>query len=307
MTVAFITHNDCMAHRMGAHHPEDPSRLSAINDRLIASGLMMTLMQYDAPEATAEQISRAHDADYLDALLALVPDEGLAWVDEDTAMCPGTGRAMLRAAGAGVLGVDLVMAGSAGQAFCAVRPPGHHAGRRRPMGFCFLNNIAIAAYHALEAHGLSRVAIADFDVHHGNGTESIVAGDERILFLSTFEHPSYPVTGHGETAANVINCPLPAGTDGGAFREAVNNHWLGALDDFAPELVLVSAGFDGHRADIMAQFNLLDFDYAWITRKLAGVARTHARGRLVSMLEGGYHLHAMARAVEAHIRQFLDV
>lgn len=267
---------------------------------------MMALQQYDAPEAGREQILRVHDADYLDRLLRTVPDEGLAWIDEDTAMNRHTAAAMLRAAGAGVLAVDLVLEGRARQAFCAVRPPGHHAERARAMGFCFLNNIAIAALHALEHHGLQRVAIADFDVHHGNGTESIVGGDPRILFLSTFEHPSYPHSGYGECAANVINVPLPAGTDGEAFHHAVDQRWLPALEKFAPDMILVSAGFDGHQADIMASFNLLDADYAWVTRKLADVADRHADGRIVSMLEGGYHLHALARSVESHLNAFLD-
>lgn len=307
MTIAYITHHDCTLHQMGAHHPEDARRLAFINDRLIASGLMMALHQYDAPEAARGQILRAHDPEYLDRLLAAVPDEGLFWVDEDTAMNPHTGKAMLRAAGAGVLAVDLLVEGRARQAFCAVRPPGHHAGRKRAMGFCFLNNVAIAALHAIEHHGFARVAIADFDVHHGNGTEDIVAGDERILFLSTFEHPSYPHSGFGASAANVVNVPLPAGTDGPAFRNAVTERWMPALEDFAPELVLISAGFDGHQADIMAQFNLRDSDYCWVTRRLAAVAREHAGGRVVSMLEGGYHLHALARAVEAHLRVFLDL
>lgn len=306
MTIAYVTHHDCTLHQMGAHHPEDPRRLAFINDRLIASGLMMALHQYDAPEADRAAILRAHDADYLDELLRSVPEEGLRWVDEDTAMCPHTGKAMLRAAGAGVLAVDLLMEGKARQAFCAVRPPGHHAERHRTMGFCFLNNVAIAALHALEHHGLERVAIADFDVHHGNGTEAIVAGDERILFLSTFEHPSYPHSGYGESASNIINVPLPAGTDGPAFRAAVKERWMPALEEFAPQMVFVSAGFDAHQADIMAQFNLREYDYAWVTRKLAGVAGEHADGRVVSMLEGGYHLHALARAVEAHLKILLD-
>jgi acetoin utilization deacetylase AcuC-like enzyme len=306
MTIAYISHQDCALHQMGPHHPEDPRRLAFINDRLIASGLVMALHQYDAPEATREQILRTHDAEYLDRLLAMVPDEGLAWVDEDTAMNPGTGRAMLRAAGAGVLAVDLVMENRARQVFCAVRPPGHHAGRNRAMGFCFLNNIAIAAMHALEAHGVERVAIVDFDVHHGNGTEEIVSGDSRILFLSTFEHPSYPHSGFAAGADNVINVPLPAGTGGAEFREAVRENWLPALDAFAPRIVFVSAGFDGHQADIMAQFNLRDTDYAWVTHELMQVARNHAQGRLISMLEGGYHLHALAGAVHTHINAFLD-
>jgi acetoin utilization deacetylase AcuC-like enzyme len=306
MSIAYITHHDCGLHQMGAHHPEDPRRLDFINDRLIASGLMMALHQHDAPEADREQILRVHDAHYLDRLLGMAPEEGLIWVDGDTAMNRHTVRAMLRAAGAGVLAVDLLLEGRAKQAFCAVRPPGHHAERARAMGFCFLNNIAIAALHALERHGLQRVAIVDFDVHHGNGTEAIVSGDQRILFLSTFEHPSYPHSGYGDSASNVVNVPLPAGTDGAAFRGAVTARWLPVLDEFAPQLILVSAGFDGHQADIMARFNLLDSDYAWVTRQLADIADRHAEGRIVSMLEGGYHLHALARSVEAHIRVFLD-
>ncbi len=307
MTIALISHHDCTLHQMGAHHPEDPLRLSFINDRLIASGLMMALHQYDAPEATREQILRAHDADYFDGLMAAVPDEGLKWLDEDTAMNPYTAKAMFRAAGAGVLGVDLVMSGKARQVFCAIRPPGHHAERRRAMGFCFLNNIAIAALHALETYDIERIAIVDFDVHHGNGTENIVAGDERIRFFSTFEHPSYPHSGYGETTSNVINVPLPAGTDGPAFRDAIKSKWLPVLEDFAPQMILVSAGFDAHQADIISQFNLREFDFTWISRKLAMLARTHCEGRIVSMLEGGYHLHALSRGVETHIKTFLDI
>ncbi|GJL83267.1 MAG: deacetylase [marine bacterium B5-7] len=306
MVVAYISHPDCLLHEMGSHHPEDPSRLNFINDRLIASGLAMVLQQYDAPEATREQILRAHDGEYLDRLLAASPLDDLLWVDEDTAMNRYTTRAMLHAAGAGVMAVDMLMDGRASQVFCGVRPPGHHAERGRAMGFCFLNNIAIAALHALDAHGLERVAIADFDVHHGNGTEDIVAGDQRILFLSTFEHPSYPHSGITTSTPNIVNVPLPAGTDGTSYREAVKTNWLPALEDFAPQMVLISAGFDGHQADIMAHFNLREMDYTWITAKLKAVADHHAGGRVVSMLEGGYHLHALARAVEAHIKVFLD-
>jgi acetoin utilization deacetylase AcuC-like enzyme len=306
MTIAYVTHADCALHRMGEHHPEDPRRLGFVNDRLLTSGLAMAVLQYDAPEVTREQVLRAHDAEYFDWLCRAAPEEGLRWVDEDTALGPASLESILRAAGAAVLGVDLVMSGRASQAFCAVRPPGHHATRSRAMGFCFLNNVAIGARHALAIHGVERVAIADFDVHHGNGTEEIVAGDTRVLFLSTFEHPSYPFSGAPGSASNVVNVPLPAGTGSVAFRDAVRQRWLPALHHFAPELVMVSAGFDGHQADIMAQFELRDDDYAWVTSELLGVARQHARGRLVSCLEGGYHLHALARSVEAHLRALLD-
>jgi len=305
MSIGIISDSACKKHEMGAHHPEQPARLDAINNRLIASGLDMVLIHFDAPEITREQLLAAHDSDYIDRVYSASPSEGLAWLDGDTAMNPFTLRAALHAAGAGVLAVDLVMQDKIKQAFCLVRPPGHHAERQRAMGFCFFSNVAIAAYHAINHWGLERVAIVDFDVHHGNGTEDVVAGDERILFCSSFQHPFYPGTGYDSTAANVINLPLPALTDGGAFREAVFEKWIPRIDAFAPQLIIISAGFDGHRADDMAQFNLLEFDYAWITRQLCQLATLSASGRVVSCLEGGYELHALARSVEAHIRAFM--
>ncbi len=302
MTLAYITHQQCHQHAMGAHHPEQPARLDAINDRLIASGLMMMLNQYDAPLASREQLLRVHDADYIDQVFARSPSDGLAWLDGDTAMNPFSLDAALRAAGANTLAVDLVMSGANSQAFCAVRPPGHHAEHNKAMGFCFFNNIAVAAAHAIAEHGLKRVAIVDFDVHHGNGTEDIFSGDDRVLFCSSFQHPFYPHTGYDTDVPNIINAPLPAGTDGSSFREAITASWLPAIDSFAPELILISAGFDGHREDPMAQFNLLEFDYAWITIQLMKLADKHAAGRAVSSLEGGYHLHALARSVSAHLK-----
>jgi acetoin utilization deacetylase AcuC-like enzyme len=220
-------------------------------------------------------------------------------------MNPYSLKAARRAAGAVVKAVDLVMNGEATRAFCGVRPPGHHAERNRAMGFCFYNNIAIGALHALQNHDLARVAIVDFDVHHGNGTEHIVAGDERILFCSTFQHPFYPNSGHECDEANVVNVPLSQGTSSEGFRAAVTQHWIPALERFQPQLLLVSAGFDAHQADDMAGINLVDTDYAWITQELVGVADRHARGRVVSSLEGGYELHALARSVEAHLKAFL--
>jgi acetoin utilization deacetylase AcuC-like enzyme len=229
----------------------------------------------------------------------------LVWVDGDTAMNRHSLDAALRAAGGVAQGVDLVVEGRLRQAFCAVRPPGHHAERDRAMGFCLFNNIAVGAYQALEAHGLQRVAIVDFDVHHGNGTEDIVSGDQRVLFCSTFQHPFYPHSGFGETAANVVNVPLPAGTGSLGFREAVEAHWLPRLDAFEPQLIMISAGFDAHQADDMAGMKLVDADYAWVTRRLCELADRHAQGRIVSALEGGYELHALARSVEAHLKAFL--
>jgi acetoin utilization deacetylase AcuC-like enzyme len=306
VAIAYLSHYECAEHDMGHLHPEQPARLSAINDRLIASGLDMALCHYDAPLVEDAQLGAVHDATYLAALEAQSPAEGIAWVDDDTAMNPHSLRAARRAAGAVVKAVDLVMEGVVSKAFCGVRPPGHHAERDRAMGFCFYNNIAVGALHALNAHGLSRVAIVDFDVHHGNGTEHIVADDDRILFCSTFQHPFYPNTGHECDSGNVVNVTLPQGAGGAEFREAVSSHWLPRLEAFAPELVLISAGFDGHQADPMAGLNLVDSDYGWVTEQLCSVAQHSASGRVVSSLEGGYDLHALARSVEAHLRAFLS-
>jgi len=305
MAIAYISHHDCQLHDMGHHHPEQPARLSAINDRLIATGLEMVLHQFDAPLATRELLEAVHDHAYVDEIFAAAPSEGIVWIDGDTAMNPHSLRAALRAAGAAALGVELVMDGKAKQAFCAVRPPGHHAERHRAMGFCLFNNVAVGAYHALNAYGLERVAIVDFDVHHGNGTEDIVSGDDRVLFCSTFQHPFYPHSGFGETAGNIANAPLPSGSNGKAFREAVETHWLPRLEAFAPQLIMISAGFDAHQADDMAGLNLIDADYAWVTRRLCEQAERSAQGRIVSTLEGGYELHALARSVEAHLKAFL--
>jgi len=305
MAIALISHRDCHLHEMGPGHPERPARLDAINDRLIASGLDMVLRHYDAPVVERALLEAVHDPGYVAAIHHLSPTEGLIWLGGETAMNSHSLQAALRAAGAGVLGVDLVMRREARQVFCAVRPPGHHAERANAMGFCLFNNVAVAANYALTAYPLQRVAIVDFDVHHGNGTEDIVAGDDRILFCSTFQHPFYPHRGDGPGAANVVNTPLAAGADGAVFRAAVTEHWLPRLAAFAPELILVSAGFDGHRADPMAGLNLIDEDYAWVTRRLCEQAAQSAEGRIVSLLEGGYDLHALARSVEAHIRAFL--
>lgn len=305
MTIAYITHQDCLLHDMGPGSPEQPARLSAINNRLIASGLEMLLQHYDAPLATREQLETVHDPDYIDSIFAASPAEGLVWLDEDTSMNRKSLHAALRAAGAVVLGVDLVVQTKAKQAFCAVRPPGHHAGRHRAMGFCLFNNIAVGAYHALNHIGLKRVAIVDFDVHHGNGTEEIVSGDERVLFCSTFQHPFYPHTRIDNMAANIVNVPLAISSNGKDFREAVENHWLPRLEKFAPELILVSAGFDAHQADDMAGLKLVETDYTWVTRRLCEQADISAQGRIASALEGGYNLQALACSVEAHIKAFL--
>ncbi|MBB1126205.1 histone deacetylase family protein [Thiospirillum jenense] len=307
MNLAYISHPDCYEHRMGAHHVEVPERLYAINDRLIAAGMEMLMTHYDAPLATREQLLRVHDADYIDMIFAAAPrvNDILTWVDGDTAMSIGSLSAALRAAGAAILGVDLVMSERHHAAFCAIRPPGHHAERHQAMGFCFFNNVAIGAAHALAEHALTRIAIIDFDVHHGNGTEDIFAGDERVLFCSSFQHPFYPGSGANSQASNIINLPLPSGTDGAALRAAIETAWLPRLDQFAPQLIMISAGFDGHAEDDMAHFKLREPDYAWLTRSLHELAVRHANERVVSCLEGGYHLSALGRSVAVHIDELI--
>src|SRR5687767_13287644 len=272
MGVAFITHPDCLKHEMGAHHPERPERLGAIQDQLIASGLAPHLAHHEAPLATDEQLARVHPIEYVHAIRDAAPQKGPVHLDPDTAMNRFTLQAALRAAGAAVLATDLVLAKKVSSAFCAVRPPGHHACRARPMGFCIFNNVAVAARHALRAHGLQRVAIIDFDVHHGNGTEEIFEGDEAVLMASTFQHPFYPYSGADNPASNMVNVPLPAGAGSREFREAVRQEWMPALDDFAPQLIIFSAGFDAHAEDDMAMLRFGDADYGWVTEQLKAVA-----------------------------------
>jgi acetoin utilization deacetylase AcuC-like enzyme len=287
---------------MGAYHPERPARLTAIEDQLIASGIGVHLARHEAPLATDEQLARVHPIEYVRAIRDAAPSEGTVHLDPDTAMNPWSLQAALRAAGAAVLATDLVLKEEVQAAFCAVRPPGHHACRARPIGFCIFNNVAIAARHALAAHGLERVAIIDFDVHHGNGTEDIFEGDSQVLMASTFQHPFYPYSGTEDPAANMVNVPLPAGAGSREFREAVRESWLPALNEFSPELVLFSAGFDAHAEDDMAMLRLADGDYAWVTSQVKDIAERHAGGRMVSVLEGGYALSALGRSVVQHLR-----
>ena len=302
MSTAFITHSDCLLHNMGARHPECPARLQAIEDQLIASGLSNYLMQVEAPLARREHLERVHDAHYVSALESASPPSGLIHLDADTAMCPHTWQAALRAAGAAVRATDMVIAGEAETAFCSIRPPGHHAERARALGFCVFNNVAIAAAHALDHHGLKRVAIVDFDVHHGNGTENIFGNDERVLMVSTFQHPFYPYSGIDGRSGRMVNIPLAAYSSGREFRAAVQQHWLPALERFQPEMLFISAGFDAHRDDDMAMLQLVESDYAWVTREIKTVADHYAQGRIVSLLEGGYELHALGRCVVAHLK-----
>jgi acetoin utilization deacetylase AcuC-like enzyme len=287
---------------MGAHHPERAARLTAIEDQLIASGVGQHLARYEAPLATDEQLARVHPLDYVRAIRDAAPHAGTVHLDPDTAMNPWTLQAALRAAGAAVLAVDLVLEEKVTSAFCAVRPPGHHACRARPMGFCIFNNVAVAARHAVHQHGLERVAIIDFDVHHGNGTEDIFEGDDNVLMASTFQHPFYPYSGTDDPARNMVNVPLAAGAGSREFREAVREAWIPALDDFSPQLIVFSAGFDAHAEDDMAMLRFSDADYAWVTDQLKAVADKHSGGRMVSMLEGGYALSALGRSAVQHIK-----
>ena len=301
-SVALVTHPDCARHEMGAHHPESPDRLHAVLAALEASGLASRLAAHEAPEATREQLARVHSGEHIDFIFDSAPSSGYAYLDPDTSMNPRSLSASLRAAGALVKATDLVMQGQAARAFCAVRPPGHHATPTRPMGFCVFNNVAIGAAHALAAHGLERVAVLDFDVHHGNGTEDAFHEDARVMLCSTFQHPYYPYSGADSGNEHIINVPLPAMTDGRGFRAAVERVWMPALERFEPQLVFVSAGFDAHRDDPLAYLNLEDEDYRWVTEKCVEVAERFARGRVVSTLEGGYNTEALGRCVVEHVR-----
>ncbi len=302
MLPAYITHSDCLRHEMGPHHPECPDRIGAINDMLLTKGLLDYMNSYEAPLATLEQLSRAHTSGYVQELMEASPAQGYHKVDPDTDMNPYTVRAALRAAGAAVQATDLVIQGTVPTAFCCVRPPGHHAERGSAMGFCFFNNVAVGIRHALSAHGLQRVALIDFDVHHGNGSEDIFRGDERVLMCSIFEQGLYPFTGENATGSNMVNVGLPSRSGSDKFREAVIQHWLPALNAFAPQLIYISAGFDGHREDDMGNLGLVEADYAWVTQQLLVVAQRHCQGRIISCLEGGYVLSPLARSVAAHVR-----
>ena len=305
MTIAIISHPDCALHEMGPHHPESPARLSAIQDQLLSSGLDLILQHYDAPLVSREQLCRAHDSDYVEHIFQIAPEKDRVWLDPDTCMNPYSLSAALRAAGSAVLAVDLVMTGQTQAAFCNVRPPGHHAERNKAMGFCIFNNIAVGAAHALQAHQLSKVAIVDFDVHHGNGTEDIFREVPEILLCSTFQHPFYPDTGSNVISEHIVNVPLPAGANGQAFRAAVESQWLPKLEVFQPELILISAGFDAHIEDDMANLQLVEQDFAWVTREIKTIADKYSKGRIVSVLEGGYALSALGRSVAAHLDALL--
>lgn len=305
MGVAFITHPDCELHDTGFGHPESSERLRAVLDYLPTREVWGRLTQHEAPMAAREQLCRVHDEGYVDAVIAAEPAQGRVYLDPDTSMAPHSLNAALRAAGALTMGVDLVMSGKADRAFCCVRPPGHHAEIHRSMGFCLFNNVAVGVRYAQDTYGLKKVAIVDFDVHHGNGTEDIFRNDPNLLYCSTFQHPFYPGSGANTRSDHIVNVPLPAGTDGPRFRTAFEKKILPALDDFAPEILFVSAGFDAHKEDPLAQLYLSEDDFAWITAEIKEAADAHAEGRIVSVLEGGYNTSALGRSVEAHLQAML--
>jgi len=302
MQTLYITHPECRLHEMGPWHPESPDRLASINDRLIASGLLDLLDQASAEPASEADLLRVHTPDHLAYLRKHSPAADYFEIDPDTLMNPHTLSAATLAAGAGITAVDAIMAGKSTTAFCAVRPPGHHARPGQAMGFCFFNNLAVTVAYALEKYALTRIAIVDFDVHHGNGTEEMFAEDERVFMCGFFQHPLFPNVHTIKSAGNMLNIPVGAYADGEAIRDLVSQRWLPRLRSFQPQLIFVSAGFDAHRDDELAQLGLVEDDYAWMTEQLINVADETAQGRIVSFLEGGYDLGALGRSAEAHIR-----
>ncbi|MGS0741570.1 histone deacetylase family protein [Glaciimonas sp. GG7] len=316
MTTAFYTHPDCKLHEMGAWHPESPKRLQAIEDQLIASRISQLLDYRQAPAADEASLVAAIARVHSPEAIALVRDNALALMDSDVAYYPidadtflnkYSWRAALQAVNAALAATDAVIKGELENAFCSIRPPGHHATHDAPMGFCMFNNIAIAARYALEVHGLERVAIVDFDVHHGNGTEQAFLQDPRVLMVSFFQHPFYPFSGAEEVPAHIINVPVPAYSGGDVVRQLVTEKWLPALHAHRPQMVFISAGFDAHREDDMAQMSLVEADYAWITQQVMQVAHQYAQGRIVSCLEGGYDLSALGRSVVAHVKVLAEL
>jgi acetoin utilization deacetylase AcuC-like enzyme len=305
VATALITHAACLEHDPGPYHPESPDRLRAVLKALDAAEFS-DLIREEAPRATVEQLVRVHPARIVEAILAIRPEEGdTVNLDADTAMSAGSAEAALRAAGAGVLGVDLVMRGSVTNAFAAVRPPGHHAEPSRPMGFCLFNNAGVAAQHARAAYGLRRVAVVDFDVHHGNGTQALFAQNPELFYGSSHQSPFYPGTGdvwERGIANNIVNVPLRARDSSPEFREAWAGTIIPALEAFSPEFLIISAGFDAHRDDPLAQIRLETEDFAWITDALLAVAQKHSDGRVVSVMEGGYDLEALAASAAVHVR-----
>lgn len=306
MSTAYISHPDFMKHEMGRHHPECPERIAAIEDQLIQSRLDTHLKRIDPPLASEADITRVHSEDHLAFVKSKAPSSGYSMIDGDTIMNPATWTVSLRAAGAAIAAVDAVMQGDVNNAFCAIRPPGHHAEPHRSMGFCVFNNVAIATRYAIEKYGLDRVAVIDFDVHHGNGTEAAFMNDPHVLMCSFFQHPFYPYSGL-DGGDNMVNVPLPATTNGKVVREMISQTWIPRLNEFKPQLIVISAGFDAHREDDLGQMGLVEDDYVWMTKQLMEVADRYCDGKIVSCLEGGYNLSALGRSVVAHLKTLAEI
>lgn len=306
MKTALISHPDCLLHDMGHSIPEVPERLSVIDLAITRSGLITQLEQYLAPLATKEQLSKVHNIDYIDYIFMSSPKQGMVPLDPDTWMNPYTLKAALHAAGAVIQGVDLVMTGKANAAFCNIRPPGHHAEKSTAMGFCIFNNIAVGVAHALEHHKMKRIAIIDFDAHHGNGIEDIFRHNEKVLYCSSFEHPFYPFSGADTISNHIINIPLAAGCDGNGIRHKITEHWFQALSDFQPEMLFFSAGFDAYAGDAISDLLFDIEDYAWMTREIIKLTQKTTHNRIVSSLEGGYALDGLGDCVVAHLRELIE-
>ncbi|HQS36750.1 MAG: deacetylase [Methylotenera sp. 24-45-7] len=306
MTTAYISHPDTLLHIMDGSHPESPARITAIKNALVKQGLFQKLKTYEAPVATDRELQRVHSAAYIQKIRALSPKAGLVRLDADTAMSPMSLSAALHASGAVIFATDLVMRGMADNAFCCIRPPGHHAGRANSAGFCIFNHVAVGVAHAFEKYGIKRAAIIDFDVHHGDGTEDIFQHDPRVMLCSTFQHPFYPHRGADSRSDKMLNIPLPAKSGRKAFQQVFEQDFLPALNAFKPEIIYISAGFDAHAEDPLADLALENTDYGWITQFIKQVAKQHAQGRIISSLEGGYHLPALGEAACSHVQALLE-
>lgn len=304
MSITVFSSSACSLHKVTEVHPECPERLAAVHEHLASSEMEHILVQKQATAASKEDLYRAHAVSYVDEVFARAPqsDEEHIWLDPDTVMSSGSLQAFLHAAGSGINGIDEIMEGGNQKAFCAVRPPGHHATHNAAMGFCVFNSIAVAACYAMAKYSVKRIAIVDFDVHHGNGTEDIFIHDDRVLFCSSFEHPLYPNSGADTDSPNVINIPMAAGSEGPEWQATVAENWFPAIEAFAPDLILVSAGFDGHAEDTISQLNLREEDYFWIGKELKKIADNHCHGRMLAMLEGGYNMSSLGRSVVAFLK-----
>lgn len=307
MTIAIISHPECFLHNMGEGHPEQPARFRVIQAALEQYPFRVPVTFHQAPQATRAQLERAHEVEYIDFIFSVAPKTGMYRLDEDTCMNSHSLEAALLAAGSVPYAVDLVMSGKAKAAFCNVRPPGHHAERDKAMGFCLFNNVAVGVRHAMAMHKIKRAAIIDFDVHHGNGTQHIFQNDEGVMLCSSFEHPLYPGYQPELDNKHILCLPLPAGTDGKDYRQAVTHAWFEKIAAFKPEFIFFSAGFDAHQSDPLANLRLIGEDYQWITNEIVNLANKYCNGKVVSVLEGGYNLEALASCVPMHVNALVSV